>query len=131
MNKVLLRPMLRRWCRTTVLCVAFGVLAFPLQPGRPVPPEPVNSVRPLGAVSELLQSVVQEPVSSYTDIETLATTVSSYLSENADGLPLRKKLARGLATIKSCGLKLGSGRISARLNLLQTVPPSAARAARR
>jgi hypothetical protein len=39
-----------------VLYVAFGVLAFPSQTGRPVPPEPINSVRPLRDAAELLQS---------------------------------------------------------------------------
>lgn len=67
------------------------------------------------AVSELLNSVLQQTVSSYMDIETQAVTVASYFS--ADVLKQyqtsgRTALRDGLQKIRGCGLKIGSGRIS-------------------
>ncbi|MBC8096912.1 MAG: 50S ribosomal protein L11 methyltransferase [Akkermansiaceae bacterium] len=64
------------------------------------------------AVAELIQSLFQEAVSSYTEAETGKTTVASYLSTKADWPRRRVELRAGLARIKSYGLSLGSGKIS-------------------
>ncbi|HLP76642.1 MAG TPA: 50S ribosomal protein L11 methyltransferase [Candidatus Paceibacterota bacterium] len=64
------------------------------------------------AVSELLQSVAGEPVSSYTDVETLETTVAAYLSSEPHSSAFRRNLAQGLDAIKRCGLATGSGKVS-------------------
>jgi ribosomal protein L11 methyltransferase len=67
------------------------------------------------AVTELLHALLEQPVSSYTDIETGEVTVATYLSGNA--LKKRAVLARatlrdGLRQIQRYGLKIGSATIS-------------------
>lgn len=67
------------------------------------------------AVTELLSITVQQPVSSYTDVETRVATVASYLP--ADGLKKYQTaghgaLRDGLQRIRRCGLDIGSGRVS-------------------
>jgi ribosomal protein L11 methyltransferase len=64
------------------------------------------------AVAELLQAVLKQPASSYTDIETRITTVTSYLTRKPDWPPTRASLLDGLALIRSCGLKTGTGKVS-------------------
>ncbi|MGN6555574.1 MAG: 50S ribosomal protein L11 methyltransferase [Verrucomicrobiota bacterium] len=64
------------------------------------------------AVSELLQSVLNQPASSYTDVETLQTTVTSYLEKKPDWTKTRRALMQGLDRIKQCGLNCGAGKPS-------------------
>ena len=79
------------------------------------------------AVTDLLYSVFEIPVSSYTDVETGEVTVATYLTwerrrlagklsrsvlQNAGETPALPRLRAGLARIKACGLNLGSGKIS-------------------
>jgi ribosomal protein L11 methyltransferase len=64
------------------------------------------------AASELLQAKLGESASSYTDVETLETTVTSYLAQKPDWRKLRPELIRGLAEIKSFGLKVGRAKVS-------------------
>jgi len=75
------------------------------------------------AVTELLYSTFEIPVSSYTDVETKEVTVATYLAENPFVVPrsrgrlkaelqTRTVLHDGLQQIKSCGLNIGSGKIS-------------------
>jgi ribosomal protein L11 methyltransferase len=78
------------------------------------------------AVTELLYSVFEIPVSSYTDVETREVTVATYVTENpfvvpcsrgpsrAGGTKLqtRAALKSGLDEIQSYGLNVGSGKIS-------------------
>jgi ribosomal protein L11 methyltransferase len=64
------------------------------------------------AVSELLQAKLSESASSYTDVETFETTVTSYLAQKPDWRTLRPELVRGLAEIKSFGLAVGRAKVS-------------------
>lgn len=78
------------------------------------------------AVTELLYSIFEIPVSSYTDVETREVTVATYVTENpfvvptlggrpANGgtkLQTRAALKSGLDEIQSYGLNIGSGKIS-------------------
>ncbi len=65
------------------------------------------------AVSELLAAHVAPSPSAYTDAETGVTTVSTYSTKPPKNLDaLKTTLRRGLAEIKTCGLNVGSARIS-------------------
>ena len=67
------------------------------------------------AVTELLSSIFELPVSSYTDVETGEVTVATYLSNHPKAeLHTRTALRAGLGRIASCGLNIGSGKISRR-----------------
>ena len=80
------------------------------------------------AVTELLYSAFELPVSSYTDVETGEVTVATYLTKerrrvgqtsgstlrNAGGTPALPGLRSGLKRIKDCGLNIGAGKISCR-----------------
>jgi ribosomal protein L11 methyltransferase len=65
------------------------------------------------AVAGLLESVLNQPSSSYTGMESGETTVTVYTPEKP-GHPrvLASLLRSGLARIRSCGLNTGAGRIS-------------------
>lgn len=60
------------------------------------------------AVAELLQRMLGEPASSYTDAETGQTVVSVYLASR----PRQREVALGLKGIEASGLNIGRGRIS-------------------
>jgi ribosomal protein L11 methyltransferase len=75
------------------------------------------------AVTELLYSIFEIPVSSYTDVETREVTVATYVTENPFLVPrsrgrlkaelqTRAALKSGLHEIQSFGLNIGSGKIS-------------------
>jgi len=78
------------------------------------------------AVTELLYSIFEIPVSSYTDVETREVTVATYVTENPFVVPrsrgpsraggtrlqTRAALKSGLDEIQSYGLNVGSGKIS-------------------
>jgi len=75
------------------------------------------------AVTELLYSIFEIPVSSYTDVETREVTVATYVTENPFVVPrsrgrlkaelqTRAALKSGLLEIQSYGLNIGSGKIS-------------------
>lgn len=65
------------------------------------------------AVSELLASTFGQPVSSYTDVETRATTVSVYLQPRAHWFAARRAaLALGLKRVAGSGLNAGPCGIS-------------------
>jgi ribosomal protein L11 methyltransferase len=66
------------------------------------------------AVTELLYSIFEIPVSSYTDVETGEVTVATYLtaSVSKNGVQDIKALRAGLKRISACGLNIGSGKIS-------------------
>jgi ribosomal protein L11 methyltransferase len=77
------------------------------------------------AVTELLYSVFEIPVSSYTDVETGEVTVATYVSQNPFVVPrlrgpgrlkaelqTKTALREGLKRIAACGLNIGSGKIS-------------------
>jgi ribosomal protein L11 methyltransferase len=66
------------------------------------------------AISEILLDLLGQPVSSYTEIETGITTVTSYLSKRPDRSLLRTNLLAGIARAKDCGLDVGPGRVSLR-----------------
>src|SRR5262245_36196149 len=59
------------------------------------------------AVTELLEPLLQQPAVSYTDVETLQTTVATYVSGKPDRRSLNAALNTGLARIRQCGLKTG------------------------
>lgn len=66
------------------------------------------------AVTELLNGILQQPVSSYTDIETRAVTVASYFPTDVFEeyrVSGPAALRDGLRKIRRCGLNIGSGRI--------------------
>jgi ribosomal protein L11 methyltransferase len=78
------------------------------------------------AVTELLYSIFEIPVSSYTDVETGEVTVATYVSKNPFVVPpsggprrvnaelqTKTALREGLKRIAACGLNIGSGKISA------------------
>ncbi|HEX4263498.1 MAG TPA: 50S ribosomal protein L11 methyltransferase [Verrucomicrobiae bacterium] len=79
------------------------------------------------AVTELLYSFFELPVSSYTDVETGQVTVATYLTWErrrpagklqvgarnlAGGTPVLPGLREGLKQIAACGLNLGPGKLS-------------------
>jgi ribosomal protein L11 methyltransferase len=64
------------------------------------------------AVSEFLGTLLREPATAYTDVETRLTTVTSYLSSKPDWRRVRTELIRGLANIKRCGLNTGPGKVA-------------------
>lgn len=67
------------------------------------------------AITELLNGILQQPVSSYTDIETRVVTVASYLSAGVAKeyrISGRAALRNGLQRIRRCGLNIGSSRVS-------------------
>lgn len=75
------------------------------------------------AVTELLYSIFEIPVSSYTDVETREVTVATYVTEKPFVVPrsrgcveaeiqTRAALKSGLHEIESYGLNIGSGKIS-------------------
>ena len=65
------------------------------------------------AVTELLESALGQPVSSYTDAETRHTAVSVYVPKRPDWSRARQaELASGLKRIASSGLDIGPGKIA-------------------
>ncbi|MCU0783385.1 MAG: 50S ribosomal protein L11 methyltransferase [Verrucomicrobia bacterium] len=67
------------------------------------------------AVAELLATHVGSNPSTYTDAETGVTTVSVYSTTAPKNLAATKAaLRRGLTEIKTCGLNVGSAKVSAR-----------------
>jgi ribosomal protein L11 methyltransferase len=75
------------------------------------------------AVTELLFSIFEIPVSSYTDVETGEVTVATYVSKRPfvvprsrgrlkAGLQTKSALHQGLRQIAACGLNIGFGKIS-------------------
>jgi ribosomal protein L11 methyltransferase len=79
----------------------------------------VTSMEAEEAVTELISGIFELPVSSYTDVETRAVTVATYLVGEAwkkrrrtaavqDATALRE----GVRRIQSCGLDIGSGKTS-------------------
>jgi ribosomal protein L11 methyltransferase len=67
------------------------------------------------AVAELLAHLFGLPASSYTNVETGATIVSVYRLDRSPVPPVKRAALRaGLERIKTCGLNIGPGRISAR-----------------
>ncbi|MGH7993999.1 MAG: 50S ribosomal protein L11 methyltransferase, partial [Limisphaerales bacterium] len=64
------------------------------------------------AVAEFLSAVLNLPASAYFDIETGVSTVTVYFHQKSH-LPrkLRAEISAGLRRIKSCGLKIGPGKI--------------------
>jgi len=72
------------------------------------------------AVTELLYSTFEIPVSSYTDVETKEVTVATYLAgkisssklQQAAGTAALPDLRGGLKKIAACGLNIGSGKVS-------------------
>lgn len=59
-----------------------------------------------------MQRLLNQPASSYTDVETRQTIVTVYLSKKPNGLTLRRALHTGLKQINDCGLRTGRSRIS-------------------
>ncbi len=71
------------------------------------------------AVTELLANLVAPSPSVYTEADTGTTTVSAYsITCPASGAQTKRALRLGLNDIKSCGLNIGSGRIT-----IQKMPP--------
>jgi ribosomal protein L11 methyltransferase len=65
------------------------------------------------AVSELLGTVLEQPVSSYFNLETGVTTVTAYCRQKpAWPAEWRAKIRVGLDQIKNCGLKTGPGKVT-------------------
>lgn len=70
------------------------------------------------AVTELLYSIFEIPVSSYTDVETREVTVATYLAgskskrQKAAAVQDAAALSEGLKNIAACGLNIGSGKIT-------------------
>ena len=65
------------------------------------------------AVSELLGTVLDQPVSSYFNLETGVPTVTAYCRQKpAWPAEWRAKIRVGLDRIKNCGLKIGSGKVT-------------------
>ncbi len=70
------------------------------------------------AVTELLNEIFGQPVSSYTDVETREVTVATYLTgtdfkerQRAAAVRDADALQQGLRRIKACGLNVGTGKI--------------------
>jgi len=70
------------------------------------------------AVTELLNAIFAQPVSSYTDVETREVTVATYLT--AEAFKKRRRAAavqdatalrEGVRRIKACGLNVGAGKV--------------------
>jgi ribosomal protein L11 methyltransferase len=69
------------------------------------------------AVTELLLGHFEQPVSSFTDVETGEVIVATYLTKKrrrAAALQDATALRHALRQIKGCGLKIGSGKVSIR-----------------
>jgi ribosomal protein L11 methyltransferase len=65
------------------------------------------------AVAELLGTIFGLPASAYTDSETGVSTVTVFLQQKSHlSRGTRAELFAGLERIKSCGLKIGSGKIA-------------------
>ena len=65
------------------------------------------------AVSELLGTVSDQPVSTYFNLETGVATVTAYCRRKpARPVEWRAKIRVGLNHIKNCGLKIGSGKVT-------------------
>jgi len=64
------------------------------------------------AVAALLEQVFAQPPSSYTDVESGETTVTVYLQTKPNWSGNHTVLAAGLKHMKTCGLKIGAGKIS-------------------
>ena len=65
------------------------------------------------AVSELLGTVPDQPVSTYFNLETGVTTVTAYCRRKPVWpAEWRAKIRIGLNQIKNCGLKIGSGKVT-------------------
>ncbi|MEY2408445.1 MAG: ribosomal protein methyltransferase [Verrucomicrobiota bacterium] len=68
----------------------------------------------LEAVMELFERILNVPCVSYHDLRTGRTTASSYLCQpSAWSDEMRAHLESGLAHVRSCGLDIGRGRITA------------------
>jgi ribosomal protein L11 methyltransferase len=64
------------------------------------------------AVGELLSATFGRPASAYDDIETGISIVTVYLQQKLRPLrKVREEIFAGLKRIKSCGLRIGSGKI--------------------
>lgn len=64
------------------------------------------------AVTELLSQILNQPVSSYTHLETQVTAVTCFLkSRKLWPISSRRKLSAGLQRIRDCGLLVGRGRV--------------------
>ena len=66
------------------------------------------------AVVELLLACFSEPAATYLDLESGVSTITAYLSLRPDWPEARKILTAGLARLQSCGLHIGTGKISLR-----------------
>jgi ribosomal protein L11 methyltransferase len=64
------------------------------------------------AVTELLAGCFNQPPSSYTDAESGETTVTVYLDRKPSWTSVRAELVTSIGQIKSCGLKIGAGKVS-------------------
>jgi ribosomal protein L11 methyltransferase len=64
------------------------------------------------AVTELMLDCLSQTASSYTDVQSGETTVTVYLERKPSWPAVRAELATGIARIKSCGLKIGAGKVS-------------------
>ena len=65
------------------------------------------------AVTELLAATFEQPVASYTDVETGRATVAAYMPRRPDwSRGARASLRAGLGRIRACGLNVSPGRIS-------------------
>ena len=64
------------------------------------------------AVVELLLVSFQHPAATYLDLESGVSTITVYLPKKPDWPKARKILYAGLARIKTCGLRIGAGKIS-------------------
>ena len=65
------------------------------------------------AVTEVLARAFEQPVASYTDVETRRTVVTTYFQQRPGwSWEQRAGLRAGLERIRACGLNLGPGRIS-------------------
>lgn len=63
------------------------------------------------AVAELMRNCLSRTPSSYTDFESGESTVTVYLERKPSWPTARAELRRGIARIKSCGLKIGARKI--------------------
>jgi ribosomal protein L11 methyltransferase len=65
------------------------------------------------AVAELLATLLQQPVSTYFNLETGGSTVTVYLQQKTIATrQIREAVLAGLKRIHQCGLKTGAGRIT-------------------
>jgi ribosomal protein L11 methyltransferase len=72
----------------------------------------VTSTEAEDAISELFLEIFGRTPSSYTDVETREVSVTIYLETKPALAATRTALSDGLSRIKSCGLKIGAGKIS-------------------